>query len=978
MTSQTQSRIAKKQILAAKTSVLRSLNNEQALKYELTQFFENLKKEVLHELEEYYNDEFMFQAQADLILSPIFESHQKYYNILRKYNHKEYYFGRKTGRRLVKLAQKKAKKNTIQIADKSRAPSILSASINKDELFGTNPYVEQELLNKSFIASENTMNRVDKDINKILSDGYRNGQGIKQVRNDIIKRFDQLSSWEAQRIARTEIHNAHNMGTMSIYSDMGVQYTQWVSVTDNRTRDSHRKINGEIIPFGGTYSNDLRYPGDTSGKIKEWINCRCSNAPFIIPEGYIAPSFAPFREKDLIPTLDYWNQDELITQATQESSIIPKEEIIEELRTNDFDIYRLPSEQREYYIKLKKNHTILKEALETRNYSKLNDLDHSVTTLIESKESVKELGDEFLTLAKEELDDYAHEIKNYEKIIKDKNIKVTIEPKNIPWKNSKLKNYSIYNSKTGEYEPFNSDEKFIKYYFKKERLTIYESVDMDHSRVMHVYKEYKKLPKQLQNTKEIVLSSQQPVRTGLQGFDDVKLGGYVIKGKGNRIVEFKKTLIETMETIVHEATHNLEKDQLYYISNSKEYVLAFKKDQKRLLSLGKELKDTYVTDYSYGFTEAALDTNNIAHIKYGHRIYSEDLAESMKKYLRNKTKFAEDYPEKAKVLEKILKGKFNPKTTTPYKKWFQVESKRFKLTQKEMERNLELKLKQTDLSKQGKKLSSKELKELQFYEDKKTFDYLHNQKLMGESLDKVEEKRYNEISKKWKRKLGITDEILDEKTKYINHNFTKYTTRDNKHSIKIRQVTDKKEFMNYLKKAKESRPIFDGWRVEIPKKLARYDNCKMFVTEHGSTVAIDEHGDIISVCAYIPKGQKRSKDSSRALLEFAVKNGGTKLDSYDGNYGFYRRCGFYPISYCEFVEDFAPDDWKKWHTFNSREFKKEKIIFFKFAGKQSKYLKKEDFYEDVKPNKDYDTAERIRDKQLNRINKVISWLKNIL
>lgn len=342
-----QSKKVKNQILASKISVIRSLNNEQALKYELTLFFQNLKKSVLSELEEYYNSEFMFQAHADLILAPIFEAQQEYYNILRKFNHKEYKFGRKTGRRLVKLARKKAKKGSLTYADKaSKTPSILNATIKKDELFDTNPWSEQKLLNQTFTASERTMNRIDSDINKILSDGYRNGKGINVVRNDITKRFDQLSSWEATRIARTEIHNAHNMGTMDIYQEMGVEYTQWIAAHDSRTRTSHLDVDREIIPIGGTYSNKLRYPGDTSGPLKEWINCRCSNAPFVIPDGYIAPSFAPFKEEDLIPTLDLYNQQELLdnvsidptTESTNRAAMLYGTPIKESLMKNKFAV----------------------------------------------------------------------------------------------------------------------------------------------------------------------------------------------------------------------------------------------------------------------------------------------------------------------------------------------------------------------------------------------------------------------------------------------------------------------------------------------------------------------------------------------------------------------------------------------------------------------------------------------------------------
>lgn len=800
MMTAAQVQAVKMDLLAAQVSYKRSELNEQSLYVELHNFFQRLKETVLHELREYWvddDDAILLNGHLDLILAPIFESQQKYYNILRKHNIKEYNFGCKEASRLVKLSRKsvsslKAESNT------TNTNKLLNIGLEKDELFGTNDWTQQRLLNQSFTASENTMNRVDQDINKIISDGYKSGAGVNKVAANIETRFEQLKTWESKRIARTEMHNAHQMGIMNTYQEMGVEYTQWSSAHDSRVRGlkpkdkaDHVKMDGEIIPLGGTYSNGLQYPGDTKGPIYEWINCRCGNVPFIMPDGYIAPpGMAQFREEDLIQTLDYWNQDDLIKQATQEASQIPEGKILEEIkRTNGFDIYRLPSGQREHYLKLKKNHDILKEALETKNYNKLDQLDHSAATMIESKATVKELGDDFLELAKEELEDYTLDILEYEKIIKDKNIKVTIEPKGIKWKNETLKDYLIHNSKTGKYEPFNANEKFIKYHFKKENLTILESVDMDTSRVMHVYNEYKKLPKRLQNTNEIVLSSQQPIKTVL-GFDDAKLGGYVIKGKGSRIVEFKKTLNETIDTIVHEATHNLEKDQLYYISNSKEYVLAFKKDQQRLLSQGKTLKETYVTDYAYSFTEAALESNTAANRAYGHRIYSEDLAESMKKYLRNKKAFAEDYPEKAKVLEKILNGKFKPKTTTPYHNWLKIEENRFKLTPKEIKRNQELKWKQTDLALEGKKLSSKELKELEFYKDKTTFDYLYNKKIKGELLDNAEEKAFKDISKKWKRKLKLPKENILELSK---------TVTDENIRKKLSQLSEK-ELMKQLYK----------------------------------------------------------------------------------------------------------------------------------------------------------------------------------
>lgn len=313
----------KKQVLVAQLSELASQSNEETLYYELSLFFQQVKEHVLHELEEYWpnDDAVLLQGQLDLILSPIFESQQKYYNILRKYNIKEYNLGSKQGRRLVKMANKplssfKSESNTIKV-DK-----LANLRVDKDELFGTNDWTQQRLLNQSFTASENTMNRVDQDINKIISDGYKSGDGVNKVATNIETRFEQLKTWESKRIARTEMHNAHQMGIMNTYREMGVHYTQWTCAHDSRTRDSHKEIDGEIIPLGGTYSNGCQYPGDTKGPIKEWINCRCGNVPYIMPDGYIAPpGKEQFRESDIVQTLDYWKQDEIIEIATQEVGV---------------------------------------------------------------------------------------------------------------------------------------------------------------------------------------------------------------------------------------------------------------------------------------------------------------------------------------------------------------------------------------------------------------------------------------------------------------------------------------------------------------------------------------------------------------------------------------------------------------------------------------------------------------------------------
>jgi len=287
----------KKQLLATQVALKRRQNNEAQLEKELGRFFKKLKKEVLKGLDEYWSDYQLLQGQVNLMLSPVHEAHKEYYEIIRKYKLREYRLGKAEAKRLTKQA------NKDKVALKAVTTLGIQGFVDKDKsaLFGTIPKAEEDLLNRTFRTSQNTLNRVDSQLNQIISDGYREGKGINQVANDITQRFDQLADWEARRIARTEINTSHNQATRDQYREDGVEYTQWIAANDNLTRDSHAEVDGEIIPIDGKYSNGLEYPGDMSGPIEEWINCRCGIAPFVVPYGFMAPSFSPFRESDLVP-----------------------------------------------------------------------------------------------------------------------------------------------------------------------------------------------------------------------------------------------------------------------------------------------------------------------------------------------------------------------------------------------------------------------------------------------------------------------------------------------------------------------------------------------------------------------------------------------------------------------------------------------------------------------------------------------------
>ena len=268
-----------KKKLANQLTQLINSNIEKRLKADLVRFFRKQMNLVLVAFDEYYNDTLLLQGHLNLILAPIHESHQEYYELLMNANTLMFRRGEDMAERLMPKESMKASK-PVRIEHKEQP---------WDAHFGTLGFSEDYLQDYTFTASEVTMQRVDSEINKILTDGYREGWGVKDVRSRIMERYQEFQGYEANRIARTEMQTAHNMGMMNQYEKMGVDYIEWRAAHDKRTRRSHALLDGEIVKLGDKFSNGLRYPGDKTGSIEEWINCRCSAVPYLMSPGTMAP-----------------------------------------------------------------------------------------------------------------------------------------------------------------------------------------------------------------------------------------------------------------------------------------------------------------------------------------------------------------------------------------------------------------------------------------------------------------------------------------------------------------------------------------------------------------------------------------------------------------------------------------------------------------------------------------------------------------
>jgi uncharacterized protein with gpF-like domain len=54
---------------------------------------------------------------------------------------------------------------------------------------------------------------------------------------------------------------------------------EWLTARDDRVRDSHQELDGEVAAVGDRFSNGLLYPLDPAGPPEEIVNCRCVALP---------------------------------------------------------------------------------------------------------------------------------------------------------------------------------------------------------------------------------------------------------------------------------------------------------------------------------------------------------------------------------------------------------------------------------------------------------------------------------------------------------------------------------------------------------------------------------------------------------------------------------------------------------------------------------------------------------------------------
>jgi len=185
----------------------------------------------------------------------------------------------------------------IYTINKEQAESVFAKygiefnAINKT---ATNKLVTESISPFDKLAIDNLKSKdaVLRALKQEFTTSIMTGESIPNMAKRI-KGVTERNLSDSVRIARTETTRVENGAKLDVGKQgekLGfVMKKEWVSTTDERTRDEHSNADGQQVDMDEPFTvggEQLMYPGDTSLGASAWntINCRCTIKNIIVEE----------------------------------------------------------------------------------------------------------------------------------------------------------------------------------------------------------------------------------------------------------------------------------------------------------------------------------------------------------------------------------------------------------------------------------------------------------------------------------------------------------------------------------------------------------------------------------------------------------------------------------------------------------------------------------------------------------------------
>jgi len=130
----------------------------------------------------------------------------------------------------------------------------------------------------------------EKRVQNAVTQGIVQGEAITDIGNRLVSELSTSNGSKMDMFARTAVTGAQNAGRMERLheaEEMGIEVKkQWVAAHDNRVRDTHAYLDGQIVGVNESFKVDgmeIAYPGDPLAPPELVYNCRCTLA-YVYPK----------------------------------------------------------------------------------------------------------------------------------------------------------------------------------------------------------------------------------------------------------------------------------------------------------------------------------------------------------------------------------------------------------------------------------------------------------------------------------------------------------------------------------------------------------------------------------------------------------------------------------------------------------------------------------------------------------------------
>lgn len=132
--------------------------------------------------------------------------------------------------------------------------------------------IQATIKKRAEMFAESVNNTTLEKLDATLAEGISGGEGIRELSDRVESVYGDFPAYRSELIARTEATAANAEGALEGFRQSEVATgKEWITAGDDRVRDEHAAMEGEIVGLDEDFSNGLPYPAEP--------NCRCVLGP---------------------------------------------------------------------------------------------------------------------------------------------------------------------------------------------------------------------------------------------------------------------------------------------------------------------------------------------------------------------------------------------------------------------------------------------------------------------------------------------------------------------------------------------------------------------------------------------------------------------------------------------------------------------------------------------------------------------------